>query len=675
MSARTSDTNSQDPKAELLGGRFKIDTTTRLTNMDSPCAEAYAAGDQEDQRRHCVGLITRAEIPSRSAAASGLHRINSANILNVLAWGAIPYGQSNARRMAFVIERPPGPRLMTGSGEGKPFPESIVIKHMLPGLLSGLEELHEGGIFHRAIRPSNIFLDEKRGSSVLGECVTTPPGFDQPTSFEPLERAMAQPDGRGTGTPACDMYALGMTVVALLSGQIQAEGDPADEISKRIEQGSLATFTDGLRCSDSTWELLAGLLFDEAKHRWSIADVRSWTAGRRLSPPVMRNRSGVRPFSFLAREYISPRTLAHAFCGNVKAAQHALRTERVADWVQQSYGSRALSEKVIKLIGSPNVPGMNAGPIDDETVASIAATLDPGGPVRHRGLSIMLDGFGPALAFATLAGTKDRIQTIKYMLEVGLPLRSIDSNPDITAEQGRERTFRTLLTFARDVSQEAGIERCLYELNRTLPCLSPLVSYAHANTPQAVVKTLDILGRSSERPAHGAQDRHIAAFLSAQMTPIDRQKVTARLHRLNFPTTGTIADIALFASIQRRYDMGPLPGLTRWLSAGLDPTINAIHSRARRRTMRTAVDTATRSGDLTALMTALGNKDDLEADRREYRAAMQRYKLLDGQLNDLRSWRAQRRPLAIMHGRRVAFGIAVVVLLFACVSAIGGVGI
>jgi hypothetical protein len=46
---------------------------------------------------------------------------------------------------------------------------------------------------------------------MLGECVSETSGVSQPAIFEPIERAMALPTGRGEGTPPDDMFALGVT--------------------------------------------------------------------------------------------------------------------------------------------------------------------------------------------------------------------------------------------------------------------------------------------------------------------------------------------------------------------------------------------------------------------------------------------------------------------------------
>ena len=64
------------------------------------------------------------------------------------------------------------------------------------------------------MRPENIlFLDNEMEQIVLGPNVTAPAGYDQPSMFEPIDRAMALPAGRGTGDSLDDIYALGVNII------------------------------------------------------------------------------------------------------------------------------------------------------------------------------------------------------------------------------------------------------------------------------------------------------------------------------------------------------------------------------------------------------------------------------------------------------------------------------
>ena len=74
---------------------------------------------------------------------------------------------------------------------------------------------------------------------VLGPNVTSPPGYDQQPIFEPLDRAMAQPNGRGLGNSSDDIYALGINIIlAFLGYNPVAKISDEDLIKHRLENGS-----------------------------------------------------------------------------------------------------------------------------------------------------------------------------------------------------------------------------------------------------------------------------------------------------------------------------------------------------------------------------------------------------------------------------------------------------
>src|SRR3546814_20918129 len=83
-------------------------------------------------------------------------------------------------------------------------------------LMPVFKELGGRNLTHRAIRASNLFFsDSARESVVLGECFSLPAGMAQPSIYEPVDAAMAMPEGRGQGVPADDYYSLGVLVLEI----------------------------------------------------------------------------------------------------------------------------------------------------------------------------------------------------------------------------------------------------------------------------------------------------------------------------------------------------------------------------------------------------------------------------------------------------------------------------
>lgn len=659
----------------LIANRFEINVRARLKHLDSPHAKAFAAVDRESSRRSCFALVCNPKVPMRIGDADRLSLVASASLLNVFGHGPVKPSASSKAQYAFVLEQPNGKALMKAGDP--PMAEKFLLQTVLPSVLTGLAAMHDKSIIHRNIRPSNIYLTEgKRAAALLGECVTSPPGFDQPSAFEPLERAMADPAGRGIGTPACDLYALGVTIVSLLLGTMPDNENSNLQILDRIERGSYKVLVRHLHCSDAMRELLAGLLIDEPASRWSIDDLRGWLAGRRASPPAARrSRDGMRPYSFLEYDHKQPRSLAYAFAKNRDGAKLSLKKGHLASWLRRSYADPPMSAMVVQASAQPEDLASGMVLVNDEMVSAVGLALDPQGPIRYRGQSVMMDGFGPAIAHAVLSGSDENVDSIKKMLSLGLPLRAIACTRVVESRKQREATYRSYLSYAKDRSKDLGLERCLYEIDPSQPCLSPLVREAFPSTLNALISALDALPGGGDPPKGSPRDRHVAAFIASRLPIAERQRVVSLLRKAPREAPEQMDDLAVMAVVQAHCRIEKLPGLARWLGAGLDVAVKTYCSRTQRQRVRKALDEAIRGGRLLPMFSAISDKREQIEDRRRFRAASARFSALRQELSRTQDMVQRRNEIAQVRGRRIASSVAIIVLLVACAAAFGGVSI
>lgn len=103
-------------------------------------------------------------------------------------------------------------------------------------LLDGLDAVHRAGLIHRDVKPSNVFIVDRRavlgdfGLALAAEVGTTAPtepqGFVGTPGYTPPEQGLG-----GAVTPRTDLYAVGMVLYEALTGRrwvVPEPGGPAD---------------------------------------------------------------------------------------------------------------------------------------------------------------------------------------------------------------------------------------------------------------------------------------------------------------------------------------------------------------------------------------------------------------------------------------------------------------
>jgi len=223
----------QGPKVKI-GRHFAVDPQAPVPELDSATAQAFrASGDGGRRGGELIAHVCRSELPARSEILSSLRQIDEAVAPGVQEWATVDWPPDQARRFVVICERPAGPPLMTDM-QARPerMNEEALTRRILSPIFQLLQELGHRGLYCGGIRLTNLHLAQAKGSTVeLGEFFTTPAGYDQPVLFEPIERAMADPVGRGPGEAVDDLYALGVSCVMLVLGHNPAQ-DRSGELSR-----------------------------------------------------------------------------------------------------------------------------------------------------------------------------------------------------------------------------------------------------------------------------------------------------------------------------------------------------------------------------------------------------------------------------------------------------------
>ncbi|MFK7767361.1 MAG: serine/threonine protein kinase [Mariniblastus sp.] len=133
-----------------------------------------------------------------------------------------------------VMEYVPGPSLrdaVEASPTGMPEEQ---IKTWFTSIASGVSYLHEHGIVHRDLKPGNIFCDEdeqviKIGDYGLSKFISCSRRSGQTESVGTFHY-MAPEIGKGVYGKEIDIYALGIILYEMLTGDVPFEGESSQEI-------------------------------------------------------------------------------------------------------------------------------------------------------------------------------------------------------------------------------------------------------------------------------------------------------------------------------------------------------------------------------------------------------------------------------------------------------------
>jgi hypothetical protein len=570
----------------------------------------------------------------RAVARERLGQASLPGLMQIVDHGVLDWPPRKRRCEAVVYPRPQGGAIGASYGHsGRTVPEHAVCRWIAPPIAQALHALDDLAIAHRAIRLDNMFfVDSGRVELVLGDCTAAPAGFNQPQLYEPIERAMASPGGRGEGSIIDDLYALGVCLAILLIGH-NPVADLSDEevLMARMERGSYSTLCERQRIPLAMIEPLRGLLCDDAENRWDLDKLDRWLKGQRLdrSRPSLPLRPSS-SFLFVGRQHWSLRTLAHSLPCDVPAAAATARKGRIENWLRLRTKSGEMANAIAHEVALANARKGASGS-DDALVARVAMVLDPDSPIRYRRLRFLPDGLGPELTLAWLQNGD--AQSPGEVLALNLVGQWLAAKPKSAFDLAVLRKgYARLSAFIDNRSPGYGLERCLYETNPGFPCQSPLVRNAHVISLEMLLPALEDVAASADTGSI-PMDRHLAAFVAARWN----EGVQPHLAALADPRPEgvIVGTIGIFAALQRRYDLSPLPKLSQWVGGTLNVVAETYHGRATRAELEHKLQSVCREGRFPELYNIVIDSNRRAADVRGYAAAVEEFAAIRTQINAL----------------------------------------
>jgi len=651
---------SQHPPA-TLHGRYLIFPAMPLPALDSPTAKAYAVEDRTEPKQNLFALVCSPMQPTATHVMKKIREASITGLLPLLDYGPTFWSPLGQKCMIVIFQRPLGGRFIDSFGKVSPHLSEYEIgaKYVEP-LIKAFQRLSGMGLTHRAVRLDNLYyMDEEKENLVLGECVSTPPGHDQPVLYESVECAMAMPSGRGPGFIGDDLYALGIGMVILLLSKDPTRKLSNDEIVHgKCDQGTYPFLCSKERIPLQLIEIVRGLLADAPEERWDIEAICRWTEGQKAH--VTQRKSLLKaksPYIFMDKELYSPRSIAYAFSKNITEATKAIRGGKLDAWLRKALNQPEMADSISALITLAKVHTGKPEGSDEILISKSCMRLDPLGPVRYKDFFFMPDGFGEA--FASEYFRKSNFQVPAEILArdlVGyylgtLPVQSSDVSNQL-------KTFKTLNSFAKLNEMGFGMERCLYELNKTLPCQSEFLRLDFVYDIESFLPTLDTTSSKADQQTR-PMDKHMAAFIATHFN----QDIAPHLKALCDPReeTSMIGLLSLYALMQWRMGHEHLFGLTEWLGNLLQPAINTYHSRTTQQTIAQEIPSLVRQGSLPDLFDLIDNSVRRHNDALAFKQAQFEFSHAESEIQSFVGEDVDQEEMAVKSGEQATAMTSVIV--------------
>ncbi len=633
------DQNNANAIASLRGSYAILDTKVPLP--EGSLGEAWAVSHAAHAPGSLFAITGKPADCFRIDMAPKLQALGGSGVLCPLDWGIVDW-TDNQQRIALIFPKPSGVTLQSIiTGARRRVPDVDLIIQILPQIVGTLRTLEEKGIFHGSIRPATITIDTQ-GLVMLGECLSSPPSFTQPVWTQTIDRAFADPLGRGVGTMADEIYALGMTVLQLAIGDGFQSVPDADQIRARIEKGTFGALVGRQILTNGLGDLLHGMLDDDPALRWDLDTIEQWAMGRR---PVTTNSRAVmkpaKPLVVQGVEYWDPRSVAEAISRNVSEAMRLISDEELIKWTRRTLQDLPMSKRIADAINMPNVKG-KPGAFEAILAARLAIALHPGGPIRYMGVSVMPLAIGTLLQKAFVSG--ETAQVLAEIISSQLPKYWYNSQIEFSGDHVTPmKIFEQARVTMDRIQPGGGLERCLYDLAQSSPLLAPEVKSHIIIDKTGFLEALETLSESSDHPALPI-GRHTTAFFIARDSQMAR--LFNRFAVAPSDLEKGLGCLQILSYFQSKSALPRLTGIARWLEAIVLPCVDRFHNRQTRDLVRAELRKAASEGNL-AQMYAIADNPVMEArDHEEFQHAWVEYQQIDHQIQSLKN---RLKPGARLH--------------------------
>jgi serine/threonine protein kinase len=644
----------------ILHDKMQIMVDKPLPEYNRAHAKAYSGLDLNDPNKQVVALVVESYFPYRSNVVSGLKGQNIPNMADLLDAGVVFIESFGENRMVLFYEKPMGEKLIDFLAKQKMSSYSEVIRLVVSPIAAVLMRLQAANIAHGAINPQNIYIQD--GVLTLWDCAAEPCGYDQPDIYEPVERLVAKSGMRGEPNLISDIYALAILVLDCL-GLIEGKKNftHLQLYPAYIQKGAYAVVVDENKLPSQFNDLMRGVLCDNPLERWGLETILAFIGGKRFNLiPLNPPRDTARPLSFAGADYSSLRSAANAFFLNPELAIKTISDNKLSKWVDTLLQRNDDLREDIKKMQQRAERTPSKSRACDEIVAKTISTLDPFSAIRYKKMAVAATSLPQAFCESFKNGDLAGQLLLREMIDAELAGYWRDLH-DNNARQLKWNPEEARLLLQNNAAC-FGIERVLYDLNPSLPCLSR--NYLKYNSLSAKHMMLVLEGLAKEKSeTDSLYDKHLISFLASR-AGIKKDLPLGNFHGYAaFVSSNELKAIATLAIVQNKLKIESLPALSCWAALKIADLVEQFHGFEVRKAISRDLQAVLPKGNLLYLLKILQNSEYFGRDMGGHAAALQIFARNEIKIKQLRNKdKIENRANEI--GEKIALSGGLLLLIF-----------
>ncbi len=623
-----------------IAQEFDINYALKINEFSTEFATAYDAKPRlaQAERVEYYALVFNKFFPADLDKINTYKSIKEKSLQEMIDFGRVQTAKGEA--LCCIFKKPVGIKFSELLKKNSALDENFVTGHIFSQLFAGISFMHVNGIMHGGINLENIYFNPRDGALTIRESVSEFVGFSQKPVFETYERMVTHPAGKSNRELSADYYASGVLLVSLFTGDEVLAGITDDIIKKiKFENGSydavlgITGARTTVNVSQKTETLLRGVLHDKTKDRWQTKQISGWQRKEITMPPPSRiHKQSSSAFTFQDIDYFSPKYLAYTIQQSWGVSKKNLKINDLARWITFTSRLPDIEKRLFLMVRSDQAEII----VPDEKISRVIYLLDEDGPIRYKDVSFHPDGLGNLLSYYMYKNDQAAIENLSTAVDFGLieGWVSGQENQDAYKTNLMGWNPRKIKTLIRKNELGFGIERCLYELNPYLPCLSPILENTYSVGLPAVLTALN-QGRLNGKEIDN--DKHLTAYICFQTDIEDAIKIKSLQNFPYFSKSIPIKLCAMFALAQQKSGIDNLPGIATWMRKGLNSVIEKLNSNSIRKKIIYDLDIAVATGDLNKIFAAISDGKVIRKDVHGFQEAKKQHKMLTFEILRLKS--------------------------------------